>query len=262
MPITASPEPSSSPSRTEVATPAGSSVGWLGWSRVESLPGSPRVVRNAVVTRQAAPTVTRSWLRISLETAATISGSSPGPSRASVVAASGATATVSRWSRSSPTVIERIGAKASVSCRSRISRETSSVSGGTTCSSRKRVSGTSASACLAAARSTSLWAPHPARRSPDRAGLALPSRSTSPSNSNVRPARAWRYRMRPPGLLGLGDGSTLGPARRPWHPSNDVRRLAVWGRGCGKPGVVVGRAAYRGGHEPPGQRRRDPRPGA
>ena len=48
--------------------------GWLGCSREPSRPGRPRVLRNAVVTRQRLATLIRSWLRISLETAAAISG--------------------------------------------------------------------------------------------------------------------------------------------------------------------------------------------
>ena len=43
IPITASPQPSSSPSTIAAVTPAGSSVGWLGCSRVASVPGSPIV---------------------------------------------------------------------------------------------------------------------------------------------------------------------------------------------------------------------------
>ena len=63
--------------------PRGSSVGWLGCSRTESRPGRPRVLRNRVTTRHLRPTCTRSWLRMSLETAATISGVSPGASAVS-----------------------------------------------------------------------------------------------------------------------------------------------------------------------------------
>ena len=41
--------------------PRGSSVGWLGWSRVESRPGSPSVLRNRVTTRHFRATRARSW---------------------------------------------------------------------------------------------------------------------------------------------------------------------------------------------------------
>ena len=51
MPMTASPEPSSRPSRMEAAMPAGSSVGWLGCRRAERRPGRPTVVRKRVTTR-------------------------------------------------------------------------------------------------------------------------------------------------------------------------------------------------------------------
>ena len=51
MPMTASPEPSSRPSRMAAAMPAGSSVGWLGCRRVERRPGRPTVVRKRVTTR-------------------------------------------------------------------------------------------------------------------------------------------------------------------------------------------------------------------
>ena len=50
-PMTASPHPYSRPSRTPAAMPAGSSVGWFGWSRMASRPGRPSVLRKAVVTR-------------------------------------------------------------------------------------------------------------------------------------------------------------------------------------------------------------------
>ena len=47
MPITASPQPSSRPSRMEAAMPGGSSVGWFGCSRTESRPGRPMRVAEA-----------------------------------------------------------------------------------------------------------------------------------------------------------------------------------------------------------------------
>jgi hypothetical protein len=46
MPITASPQPYSSPSRIEAVMPAGSSVGWLGCRRTAMVPGRPMVLRN------------------------------------------------------------------------------------------------------------------------------------------------------------------------------------------------------------------------
>jgi len=46
--------------RMEAAMPAGSSVGWLGWRRVERRPGSPTVVRNFVTTEILRATRTRS----------------------------------------------------------------------------------------------------------------------------------------------------------------------------------------------------------
>ena len=70
------------------AMPTGSSVGWLGWRRVERHPGNPTVVRNRVTTRIFRAIAIRSCTRISLETAAAISGVKPGASAArdSVVA--------------------------------------------------------------------------------------------------------------------------------------------------------------------------------
>lgn len=124
-PITASPEPSRRPSRRAAATPAGSSVGWLGWRRVASRPGRPMVDRKAVTTRTFRATATRSAFPMSLETAAAISGVSPGASAASVTASA---ASDSSHSRSSPTVIDATGAKAAGSWVSRMSRVTSSSS--------------------------------------------------------------------------------------------------------------------------------------
>ena len=125
MPITASPAPCSSPSRIDTAIPFGSSAGWFGCNRVDSVPRAPSVLRNAVTTSHLRATRIRSWLRISFETAATISGVKPGAAarRGPAVAAGD-----SSQSRSSPTVIERNGAKAAASCVSRISRVTSSTS--------------------------------------------------------------------------------------------------------------------------------------
>ena len=60
------------------AMPRGSSVGSLGCSRTDRRPGRPMVSRKAVTTRHFRAIRIRSWLRISLETAAAISGVSPG----------------------------------------------------------------------------------------------------------------------------------------------------------------------------------------
>ena len=147
-PITASPAPSSRPSSVEAATPRGSSVGWLGCRRTERWPGRPIVLRKRVTTWHLAATAIRSCRRISLLTAAAISGVMPGRSAASV---SGSAA--SRNSRNSPTVSVATGANATVSWVSTISRVTSSVSYATTGSARMVVSGTSASAICAATRS-------------------------------------------------------------------------------------------------------------
>ena len=109
----------------EAATPAGSSVGWLGCNRTERRPASPTVLRNRVTTRRLRATAIRSWLRMSLLTAATISGARPAaiPANASPVAASD-----SSQSRKSPTVMALTGSKASGSCESMIRRVTSSAS--------------------------------------------------------------------------------------------------------------------------------------
>ncbi len=89
MPITASPLPYSRPSSRLAAMPAASSVGWFGCSRVASRPGSPIVERKRVATRTLRATAIRSWLRISLLTAATISGVRPGASAASAARVGG-----------------------------------------------------------------------------------------------------------------------------------------------------------------------------
>ena len=83
------------------------------------------MVRKPVTTRRLRATAMRSWLRISLLTAATISGVSPGPRAAR---ASGDAAGDSSQSRKPPTVRGRTGAKAAGSWLSMISRVTSSVS--------------------------------------------------------------------------------------------------------------------------------------
>lgn len=123
MPITASPQPSVSPSRIAAVMPFGSSVGWLGWSRTASVPGSPIVLRKRVTTRALRATEIKSWLRMIFETAAAISGVTPGAIR---VSTSGVA--VSRNSRKSPTVRWAMSLNAPASCVSRISRVTSSCS--------------------------------------------------------------------------------------------------------------------------------------
>jgi hypothetical protein len=127
MPMTASPQPCSSPSTMDAVTPSGSSVGWLGCSREASRPGRPRVLRSPVTTRVRRPTATRSALRISFEVAATISGVSPRASSL-IDASSPAAAQASSRSRNSPTVSDATGAKATGSWVSRTSRVTSSSS--------------------------------------------------------------------------------------------------------------------------------------
>ena len=122
-PITASPAPSSRPSSTLAATPRGSSVGWFGCRRIDSVPGRPMVLRKRVTTRHFAATEIRSDTRMIFDTAAAISGVRP---EARAVTAAGSAA--SSQSRRPPTVRCRTGAKAAASWRSRISRVTSSAS--------------------------------------------------------------------------------------------------------------------------------------
>ena len=174
MPMTASPEPYCRPSMTEASTPRASSVGWLGCRREEKRPGRPMVSRKRVTTLHLEATSTRSWMRMSLLAAATISGVRPG-ARAVRVAVSAAG--VSSQSRSWPTVKELTGAKACASWLSMISRVTSSVSYGTTHSDRKRFRGTSARAIWARMRSSSFSAAMPASTSPERKGEAFASSS-------------------------------------------------------------------------------------
>ncbi len=108
-PITAS-RPVSRPSMIEAATPLGSSVGWFGWSLTESLPGRPIVSRKALVTWTFLAAVTRSCARMILETAAAISGISPGETLRSV---SASVESERSHSRKPPTVREETSAKAS-----------------------------------------------------------------------------------------------------------------------------------------------------
>ena len=152
--------------------PSASSVGWFGCSRALSRPGNPTVVRKRVTTRIFAAAAIRSCTRISLLTAAAISGVRPGASAAS---RSGVASSLSSQSRSSPTVSDRTGAKASSSCVSIIRRVTSSSSYGTTASERKCASGKSASANCAATLSSADCAATPASTSPLRSGVALAS---------------------------------------------------------------------------------------
>ena len=105
--------------------PAVSSVGWLGCSRVVSRPGRPMVLRKRLCTGTLRATRIRSWLRMSLDTAATISGVRPG---ASALSAAPSAASDSSQSRKSPTVRCATGAKAAASWLSMISRVTSSSS--------------------------------------------------------------------------------------------------------------------------------------
>ena len=83
------------------------------------------VVRKAVTTSHRRATAMRSWLRLSFDTALTISGVRPAATAASVVASASSD---SSQSRSSPTDIAASGANASASCRSTTSRVTSSSS--------------------------------------------------------------------------------------------------------------------------------------
>ena len=64
--------------------PLASSKGWLGCSRTLIRPFRPMVLRNAVVTAHFLATRIRSWLRISFETPAAISGVIPRETFASV----------------------------------------------------------------------------------------------------------------------------------------------------------------------------------
>ncbi len=108
--------------------PRGSSVGWLGCSRVARVPGSPMVLRKAACTWVAAVTAIRSWLRMILLTAAAISGVMPGATAAIRPAASSPATASSSQSRNAPTVRCEISENACWSWESMISRVTSSVS--------------------------------------------------------------------------------------------------------------------------------------
>ena len=151
------------------AIPRASSVGWFGCSRTEKRPGRPTVLRKRVTTLHLAATIIRSCRRMSLLTAATISGVRPGARalRAAVSAVS-----PSSQSRRPPTVRCATGAKAAASWVSMMRRVTSSVSYGTRAWLRKSFSGTSASANCAATRCSAEAAANPASTSPLRSGEA------------------------------------------------------------------------------------------
>ena len=164
----------------------GSSVGWFGCSRIASRPGRPSVLRNRVMTRHLRATRIKSWLRISLLTAAAISGVMPRRTRASVASSA---ASPSSQSRKSPTVRWAISAKAVASWLSRIRRVTSSVSYGISASFRKVFSGNSASAMRAAMRSADVRAATPASTSPERSGVARAIRVARSANCQTWPPR-------------------------------------------------------------------------
>jgi hypothetical protein len=106
---------------------------------------------------------------MSLLTAATISGVSPGDT---AVSTSASAASSSSHSRKPPTVRCAMVAKAARSWLSTMRRVISSSSYGTSASFRKVASGMSASACRAATRRSAEPAATPASTSPERAGLA------------------------------------------------------------------------------------------
>ncbi len=149
-----------------------SSVGWLGWLRVESRPASPIVFRNRVTTRRLAETAIMSCRRMIFDTAATISGVSP---KVTASSRSCDVSGLSSHSRNSPTVSEETAEKAAGSCRCAISRETSSSSDEMSSSPRNAFKGRSASAIWAAKRSTGPCAAMPASWSPERSGVAFAS---------------------------------------------------------------------------------------
>ena len=105
--------------------PLASSKGWLGCSRVLIRPFRPMVLRKAVTTSHFRAARIRSWLRISFDTAAAISGVMPG---ASLRRTSGVAASDSSQSRKAPTVSEATGANALASWLSMTRRVTSSAS--------------------------------------------------------------------------------------------------------------------------------------
>ena len=188
MPITASPHPSSSPSMIEAVTPTGSSVGWLGCSRVASVPGCPMVLRKALTTGVRRPTAIRSWIRISFDTAATISGVSPGAS--AVVSTSSSQQVVAE-----PADGQR-GDRGERRCVVRVDDQPGDLVGlvrhdlllAGTCPAAGRPG-----AVWAATRSCSDAAATPASWSPDRAGVAAASSAArSPNRWLCPPTVVWR----------------------------------------------------------------------
>ncbi len=170
-----------------------SSTGSLGCRRIDSRPGRPIVFRKRVTTRHFAATAIRSWLRISFETAAAISGMTPGAKRCRVAVS---VSVASSQSRKPPTVRCATGAKAPASCVSTMRRVTSSSSYGMTDSSRKRRSGRSARQRRAATRSSADPAATPASTSPDRSGDAFARTSFRSRKVHVVSPIAWRRGMR------------------------------------------------------------------
>ena len=83
------------------------------------------VLRNRVTTRHLRATAIKSWLRMSLLTAAAISGVMPGATAASMALS---VPWASSQLRKSPTVRWAMGANAAALCVSRMRRVTSSLS--------------------------------------------------------------------------------------------------------------------------------------
>ena len=88
--------------------PLTSSKGWLGCSRTLIRPFRPMVLRKAVVTAHFFATRIRSWLRISFDTAAAISGVIP---RETCFSTALVAASESSQSRKPPTVSEETAQK-------------------------------------------------------------------------------------------------------------------------------------------------------
>jgi hypothetical protein len=122
-----------------------------------------------------------------------------------------------------------------------MSRVTSSDSYGTTSSSRRALSGTSASAHFAAARSASEPAAHPASSSPERSGVVLASRSAIEVKVYVTPRTDWvRIMVLRSAMIGCGVG---------FH---STRRVAVCGAVRPRPQKTVSGISPSG--VPPGPR--------
>ena len=105
--------------------PLASSKGWLGCSRALIRPRSPIVLRKRLVTSHFFATRMRSWLRISFETAAAISGVIP---RDAFFSVSAVAASDNNQSRKPPTVSDEMTAKPAASWLSTIRRVISSSS--------------------------------------------------------------------------------------------------------------------------------------